>query len=254
MLKLFENFSKIRLKALLLSGGYGTRLRPLTNKIPKCLVPIGGIPIIDHWLNQLNEVGCESILVNTHYLSTYVVEHLSQVKSRYVSEIQTVYETNLLGTAGTLCNNLNFFDSDINLLIHSDNLMMDKVERLIEAHRMRPHHCHLTMLTFETSDPSSCGIVSTDNNGVIQQFHEKSKLDNGDIANGAVYCFDSEFLKFISEMKPEPVDFSLDVIPAMIGRMFTYHTSMPLVDIGSPERLQVARQIFDNSSFIKIHE
>lgn len=229
-------------------------MRPLTTTTPKCLVPIGGIPIIEHWINQLDIVGCESILVNTHYLSRQVVDYLSHIKSRYTPQIQIVHEDKLLGTAGTLCNNLNFFDNGCNLLIHADNLMLDKLEYLIEAHLARPTYCLLTMLTFETSDPSSCGIVCNDNDGVIQHFHEKSKLENGYIANGAVYCFGSDFLKYISEMQPEPVDFSLDVIPAIIGRMYTYHTSMPFVDIGSPERLQAARQIFENHSCITSYE
>lgn len=254
MLILFEEFIVLSLRALLLSGGYGSRLLPLTNTLPKCLVRIGGIPIIEHWLNQLDIVGCESILVNTHYLSKQVVEYLFHIKSRYICQIETVHEEKLLGTAGTLCNNLNFFDNGVSLLIHADNLMIDKLEFLIEAHLARPTHCLLTMLTFETSDPSSCGIVCMDNDGVVQHFHEKSKSDNGYIANGAVYCFDSDLLKYISEMHPQPVDFSLDVIPAIIGRMYTYHTSMPFVDIGSPERLQAARQIFESHSRLNCYE
>ena len=66
------------MKALLLSAGLGTRLAPLTNTIPKCLVPIGGIPLIDYWLAQLIPSGFDNILINTHHLSETVQTYLKK--------------------------------------------------------------------------------------------------------------------------------------------------------------------------------
>ena len=70
------------LRALLLAAGLGTRLRPLTLQTPKCLVTIGGEPLLGHWLRQLEEAGCEAVLVNTHYLADQVVAYLANWKGR----------------------------------------------------------------------------------------------------------------------------------------------------------------------------
>ena len=64
------------LRALLLAAGFGTRLRPITQKIPKCLVEVGGEPLLGRWLRQLENVGCEAVLINTHYLADQVESFL----------------------------------------------------------------------------------------------------------------------------------------------------------------------------------
>ena len=88
------------LRALLLSAGYGTRLRPITDKKPKCLVEIDNKPIIEHWLEKLEEIGCEKVFINTHYLFEEVNKFIkSRKKSSMI--IKTKYEKKL-GTAGTL--------------------------------------------------------------------------------------------------------------------------------------------------------
>ena len=65
-----------KIKALLLSAGFGTRLRPLTLKTPKCLVKVNGVPLLNHWLLKLEKLGCEEVIINTHYLSHKVLEFL----------------------------------------------------------------------------------------------------------------------------------------------------------------------------------
>ena len=85
----------------------GTRLRPLTNNIPKCLVKIGEKPILGIWLENLSKAGCEEVIINTHYLSEMVNEYLKD-KEFGNMKIITSYEPKLLGTAGTLINNANY--------------------------------------------------------------------------------------------------------------------------------------------------
>ena len=88
------------LRALLLSGGYGSRLRPITDNKPKCLVEINNKPIIEHWLVKLEEIGCESVFINTHYLFEEVNKFIKSRKKSSMN-IKTKYEKELLGTAGT---------------------------------------------------------------------------------------------------------------------------------------------------------
>ena len=104
-------YKKYKLKALLLSAGYGTRLKPLTNDWPKCLMPIGGIPLLEYWLYFLNKVNVKDVLINTHYLSEKVQNFL---KRSHLEWVKTIYEPKLLGTAGTLIKNYNFFLKTLN--------------------------------------------------------------------------------------------------------------------------------------------
>ena len=169
---------KKTIKALLLSAGLGTRLRPLTNHTPKCLIKVKGVPLLETWLNKLEKLGCEEVLINTHYLGDLVKEFLAARKKTNM-KIHIVYEDKLLGTAGTLIKNLNFFDNSIGLLIHADNYMEDDLFPFIESFNLRPNNCLLSMLTFETDNPSSCGIIERDENNVLTAFYEKQPGNYG---------------------------------------------------------------------------
>ena len=81
---------KKKLKALLLSAGFGTRLRPLTYETPKCLVEINGEKLLINWLNKLEKIGCDEVLINTHYLSKKVDEVLINWNPKKL-KIKTVY-------------------------------------------------------------------------------------------------------------------------------------------------------------------
>ena len=82
------------LRALLLAAGLGTRLRPITMRTPKCLVPISGEPLLGLWLKKLEEAGCEDVLINTHYLAEQVDDFIKNRKSSAMT-IQTVHEPEL---------------------------------------------------------------------------------------------------------------------------------------------------------------
>ena len=114
---------------------------------------------------------------------------------------------------------------------------------LLEAHKRKPPGCLLTMLTFTSSSPSSCGIVETDVNGVVQKFHEKGPNPPGNCANGALYLFDQPFLDWLEQLDGEIKDFSNDVIPQLLGQIQTWHTSAAFLDIGTPEALKEAQNL-----------
>lgn len=244
------------MRAIVLAAGFGTRLRPLTNSTPKCLVPVGGQPLLGHWLLKLRRLGVGSLLVNTHYLADQVNSYLDrwteevQDGQRNDSEqmsIQVFHEPQLLGTAGTLLSNLDLFYDDhwdgVGLLIHADNFTTDGLEGLIRAHQNRVSSCLLTMLTFTTNNPTQCGIVESDHRGVVTAFHEKVPDPPGTKANGAVYVFGHEFLRWLTEEHPSAQDFSTEVLPFLTHRIQAWHTDQPYVDIGTPEALRDARSL-----------
>ena len=85
-------------------------------------------------------------------------------------KIQKIYEDQLLGTAGTLLANRDFFNDAICIMIHADNFTYMGLKDLIKAHNKKPKNCLMTMLTFKTNDPKSCGIVEVDNKKNINKF------------------------------------------------------------------------------------
>ena len=232
------------LRALLLAAGLGTRLRPLTLHTPKCLVQVDGEPLLGRWLRQLEQLGCEAVLVNTHYLAKQVEAYLQSWQSTRMV-VSTVHEPELLGTAGTLLANQAFFDGATGLLIHADNAMEGDLRPFLRAHGESQPCCLLTMLTFTTGTPNSCGIVELDDQQVVQGFHEKVMNPPGNRANGALYAFEPPLLDHLNRMTPIPSDFSTEVIPSCLGRIQTWHTKKAYVDIGTPESLVTAQQLLN---------
>ena len=96
------------------------------------------------------------------------------------------------------------------------------------------------MLTFNTDTPSRCGIVLKDRKGIVIEFHEKSKKNYGNCANGAIYAFEEEFIKTLNKFSYEINDFSIDVLPQIIGKIYSWHTSKFFQDIGNESALKKA--------------
>ncbi|MBI3129739.1 MAG: nucleotidyltransferase family protein [Acidobacteria bacterium] len=219
------------MRGLLLAAGLGTRLRPLTDRTPKCLVPVRGRPLLDYWLRLLTEAGVGPLLVNTHHHADQVEAFLSAHPLR--ASVQTVHEPELLGTGGTVLGNRAFLEGGTCMVIHADNLSRFDVAAFIDTHEQRPRGCLATMLTFETDAPESCGIVEVDARGIVRAFEEKPRQPRSRLANGAVYLFEPEVLDLLAGFGPRP-DLSTELIPALVGRMGTYLNDVYHRDIGSP--------------------
>ncbi len=224
------------MRAILLAAGYGTRLRPLTNNTPKCLLPIKGTPLLQIWVDNLIEAGVEKILINTHYLCEQVEEFFE--KNNYSNYVTLYYEKELLGTAGTLIKNIDFFQNQDGFLIHSDNYCLENLNNLIKAHRNRSQKALITMMTFKTDTPEQCGIVELDEESIVQKFHEKVKNPPGDLANGAVYLMSKEFLNDIKRNYSDKNDFSCEILNQYLGKIFSYESKKLFVDIGTEKNYQ----------------
>ena len=226
------------MRALLLAAGLGTRLRPLTDSMPKCLAPVHGKPLLHFWLTALHDAGVGNLLVNTHYFPEQVTKFISE--SALARQIAQVYEPELLGTAGTLVRNIDFFEGEDGMLIHADNYCLADLTAFLAAHAARPRHCLLTMLTFRTATPKTCGIVELDRENVVKAFYEKLANPPGNLANGAVYVLSAKLLAMMTNEFCAAKDFSIDVLPHLIGQIFAWETSATFIDIGTPESYVLA--------------
>jgi mannose-1-phosphate guanylyltransferase len=234
------------MRALLLAAGIGSRLRPLTDVTPKCLVRVHDRPLLDYWLDLVFEGGIERALLNTHWLAEQVRQHVAT--SPWRSRIDLVHEDELLGTGGTVLANRNWFENEAFLVAHADNLTDFDVPGLISVHRNRPPGNVMTMVGFRTDDPSSCGILELDIQNTVVAFHEKVKNPPGNLANGAVYIFEPEVISDIAKLGKGVVDLSTEIIPNYLGRILCVETSGYHRDIGNSESLRRAHSEFKQKS------
>lgn len=227
-------------RALLLAAGKGTRLRPLTNYLPKCLMPISNRPLLEYWLRTLLELGIDRVLVNTHFHADQIEQFLA--REQFSSWVSTTHETELLGTAGTLRENADFFRGQTTLLVHADNWCQCDFPAFVNYHLYkRPDHCLITMMTFNTETPQSCGIVETNEDGVVTAFHEKVSYPCGRRANAAVYLLHPSMIEWL-ENHPQFSDFSSEILPRFVGRIATWHNAEIHRDIGTISALRAAQQ------------
>ena len=180
------------------------------------------------WLKHLETINCKEVIVNTHYHSDQVSKYIKNYKSDVLNIIEK-YEHKLLGTAGTLLANANFFEGYTGMLIHSDNATDLDLNKLIQAHRSRPKQCLITMLTFTTHAPRKCGIVELDSNGIVQNFHEKVENPPGNRANGAIYVFDQELIEILQDSCEKPNDFSTEFNWLIVEFTPTTHSTNSLI-------------------------
>jgi mannose-1-phosphate guanylyltransferase len=223
-------------KAFLLAAGLGTRLRPLTEHTPKCLIPIGDRPLLDIWLDGLAKAGVTEVLLNIHHLAPLVRAH---VLARCAPPaVRLVEEPVLLGSAGTLLANRDFVDGEeMFLAFYADNLTDFDPGVLVDAHRRGGSEATLTV--FHAPRPSACGIVEAVD-GLMVGFVEKPAEPRSDLANAGMYAFRPGVLDLIDG--DLPLDIGFDLLPRLVQRARVLDIGDSyLIDIGTPEALERAR-------------
>jgi mannose-1-phosphate guanylyltransferase len=227
------------MKAFLLAAGLGTRLRPLTDRVPKCLVEIGGGSMLDIWLDALAEAGVDEVLVNTHHLAGLVDDHVARRTGPPL--VRLSHEPVLLGSAGTLLANRDFVDGeDMFLVVYADNLTDFDLNALVDAHRSGGNVA--TLSVFHAPRPSECGIVDV-RDGRVVGFVEKPANPPGDLANAGMYAFLPDVLDEIQG--PLPRDIGFHLLPGLVGRAGVVRLGDNFfLDIGTPAALEQARSLW----------
>jgi mannose-1-phosphate guanylyltransferase len=221
------------MKAFLLAAGLGTRLRPLTDTVPKCLVRVGGRPLLDLWLDSFRAAGVDEVLVNLHHLPDQVRAHLASYRGH--PRVRTSYEPTLLGSAGTLAAGRDFVGTDdIFLAVNGDDLTDFDLLRLVEALEDAPT-AHAAIAVFRAPEPTACGILEVED-GVMVSFEEKPAVPRGDQANAGLYAFRRSVLDLVPA--DIPVDIGTHLLPRLVGRAVAVPVGDAfLIDIGTPEAL-----------------
>jgi mannose-1-phosphate guanylyltransferase len=223
-------------KAVLLAAGLGTRLRPTTDTIPKCMLVVDDRPMLDIWLTAFDRAGVDEVLVNLHYLPDVVRRYISARSGP--PAVRTFFEPELLGSAGTLRANRSWLDGeDLFLACNADNLTDFDLRSLIDRHRA--HGAIATLTVFRSRQPSAGGVVELDAAGTVIGFAEKPREPVSDLTNAGMYAFHPSVLDEIPATVP--ADIGYDLLPRLVGRARTMLVDGYFCDVGTAEAYRRAR-------------
>jgi mannose-1-phosphate guanylyltransferase len=219
------------MKALLLAAGVGSRLGELTRRTPKCLLPIGGRPLMDYWLEAFEHAGVTEVLVNLHHHPDQVRNFLQHRRSSL--KVETFHEPELLGSAGTLSKAWSFVEGEESFLVaYADNFARVDLRKLLRFHREKKNPV-MTLVAYRSLEPQRCGIVELDTDGRVMSFEEKPAHPKSNYANSGIHVASSALRAFLPHTTP--ADLGFHVLPQLVGRMYGYVTDEYIQDIGSPE-------------------
>jgi len=230
-------------KAFLLAGGLGTRLRPLTDSTPKCLLPIQGTPILQIWFALCREYGIEEVLINVHSHGDAVRKFIEEHNAGL--QIHLFEEAELLGSAGTVRANWDWIKKESSFwVLYADVLTTTNLNGMLAFH----NYCGqiVTIGVYEVAAPSRCGIVQVDHSGVVRDYVEKPEIPLGNLAFSGLMLATPALLDAIPDINP--VDLGFHVLPRIVNRMAAYRIPDFLMDIGTLETYRTAQETWPGLS------
>jgi len=232
------------MKAILLAAGLGSRLKPITDNVPKCLVPINGKPLLEYWFNNFKKNNVTEVLINLHHLGNEVEKFCQEYLSRNRTslKITLVHEPVLLGSAGTILANKDFVKTEERFFIlYADNLT--NVDLISLAEQNKQTNSPLTVGLFRSEKPQQCGIAELNEENIIVSFVEKPEHPKSNLASAGMFVATPKlFNYFPAEQTKFPFDFGADVMPILVGAMTGQPLNCYIRDIGTHESLAKAEQ------------
>jgi len=226
------------MKAVILAGGLGTRLRPLTLTTPKPLIPLANKPAIAHIVEYLASHGFKEIVVTTNYQRERLISFLSKEYGKSI-RFQFPEEPSPLGTAGSVKNaSLN----ETAFIIQGDNITDIDIKKLISFHKSRKGLATIALMPVE--NPSLFGIAEIDDSGKIERFVEKPSPENcfSNLASIGLYVIEPEAMELVPEN--QPFDFAKDLFPILVREEAIYGCTVEgfWTDIGTFEGYMKAHE------------
>jgi mannose-1-phosphate guanylyltransferase len=190
-------------EAVVLVGGKGTRLRPLTLSAPKPMLPTAGVPFLAHLLSRIRSSGIRRVVLGTSYLAETFAEHFGD-GSTLGLEIEYVVEEEPLGTGGGIRNVAKHLTTDEVLVFNGDVLCGTDLRAIVDTHRRTA--ADVTLHLVRVDDPRAYGCVPTDETGAVQAFLEKTENPPTDQINAGCYVFRRSVIDSIPEGRPVSVE------------------------------------------------
>ncbi|MBD2259067.1 mannose-1-phosphate guanyltransferase [Pseudanabaena sp. FACHB-2040] len=238
------------MRAVLMAGGSGTRLRPLTCDLPKPMVPILNRPIAEHIVNLLKRNGISEIIATLHYLPDIMRDHFQDGQDFGVQMTYAVEEDQPLGTAGCVKNIAELLD-DTFFVISGDAVTDFDLEAALRFHREKGSKA--TLVLTRVPNPIEFGVVITDGADRITRFLEKPSTSEifSDTVNTGTYILEPEVLDYLPENQES--DFSKDLFPLLLEKgepMFGYVAEGYWCDVG---HLEAYREAQYDALYGKVH-
>lgn len=229
------------MRAVLMAGGSGTRLRPLTCDLPKPMVPILNRPISEHIIHLLKRHGIREVIATLYYLPEVMRDYFRDGSDFGVSMTYAIEEDRPLGTAGCVKNTEALLD-DTFVVISGDSLTDLDLTAAIAYHKQRGSVA--TLILTRVSDPMEFGVVITDQDGRIVRFLEKPSTSEvfSDTVNTGTYILEPQVLKYLPRDKE--MDFSKDLFPLLLANnepMYGYVADGYWCDVGSLDTYREAQ-------------
>ena len=236
------------MKAMILAAGFGTRLKPLTNTVPKPMVPIMNRPILEHTIHLLRTHGIQDITVNLHHLPDIIKEHFDDGKDFGV-QLHWSHEPEILGTAGGIKKAQEFLDGEAFLVINSDVVTDCDLSKVISFHKAKGSA--LTLVVREGDSPEQCDPIEVDDNDRIVHMVGTSAKNKPDdttrILFTGIQVMEPEIFDRIPENKFYGT--TTDVFPGMLADelpMFAYWHHGYWKDVGTIQSyLDVHKDLLD---------
>ena len=239
------------MKAVVMAGGAGSRLRPLTVNRPKPMVPVVNKPVLVHILELLKRSGIEEVVLTLQFMADAVEDYIGDGSAMGMSINYAVEETPL-GTAGSVKNAQQYLDDSF-LVISGDALTDFDLASIIGFHRERGALATLTL--YKVPNPLEYGVIILDVEGRVRQFLEKPSWGEviSDTVNTGIYVLEPEVLDYFAG--GIPFDFSKDLFPALLERddpMFGYVASGYWCDIGNlQEYMRASRDLWEGAAHLE---
>jgi mannose-1-phosphate guanylyltransferase len=239
------------LKALLLVGGFGTRLRPLTLSKAKPLVEFINKPIICHQIEALKSVGVTEIVLAINYQPERMYDFIKEAEAKYEVKITCSKENEPLGTAGPIGlakSILQDSEGEEIFVFNSDITCRFPLREMLEFHRKHGHEG--TIAVTKVKEPSRYGVILSNENNKIIDFIEKPKDFIGDNINAGLYIFNK---KFLNRVEPKPISIEREVFPQMAkdGELYVFQLEGFWADIGQPKDYLIGTNLYLNDPNIK---
>lgn len=234
--------------AVLLAAGVGSRLRPYTYNIPKCLMPIRKRPLLDYWLAYLIASDVQNIFINAFYLRDLVNSYLESLPIQIRDVVTLVDEPHLMGTAGSLKRIIKKYGLTDDLLVaHADNWCDIDLPAFFKSSVCASSNNLISMMCFRTINASSSGILSPHpfKDDLIIGYDEKPECSvlGPLLANGAVYIFPKNTVMGI-EVLAKGSDIGRDWLPTLVRKISYHSTKNFFRDIGTIDQLKAAQNDF----------
>jgi mannose-1-phosphate guanylyltransferase len=237
------------MQALLIAGGFGTRMRPLTYTRPKHLLPIANRPHIEHVFDLLQRYDVNDAVLLTSFLAEAFSQTVAAAAERGM-QVSVCREETPLGTAGALKNAAQIVGAEPFLAMNGDVLTAADLSTLLEFHRANGGTA--TMLLTPVEDPSQFGVVATDSRGCVETFIEKPPKGEApsQLINAGVYVLEPEVLDRIPEGEEHSAERQL--FPALVeqGELFALPTESYWLDVGTPSKYLQANLDALNGDFV----